>query len=228
MAERDGFMDYLNKWLEINEAREKMYRLLARFYRIEADEEMLEQLAQMKFPQDCPREMAEGYKLLQAAVSAHDDKMLENLAVDYARVFLGAGIINFDAAYPYESVYLSEKKLIMQEPRDEVVTFYRSCGVDRSHELSEPEDHIAFELEFMAYLCGEAAEFARQGNEAKMQQSLNRQQEFLQKHLLKWQERFCNDVLKYAGTDFYRGAARITGSYLAMESALLNDEAMSA
>lgn len=220
-------MEFFDEWLQINSSRENMYKLLARFYRIEADADMLSQLAGMEFPQDCPPEMGAGYQQLETAVK-DGNLSLEDLAVDYARIFLGAGIVDFDAAYPYESVYTSPKKLIMQEARDEVVAFYQKCGVARDKELNEPEDHMAFELEFMAYLCREAIQACQEKNEEQLAKVLSWQQEFLTSHIMKWADDFCEDIFKYAATDFYKGAAKITRGYLHMELEFMQAEAVGA
>ena len=220
-------MEFFKEWLQINSGRENIYRLLARFYRIEVDEDMMSQLASMEFPQECPADMGEGYRQLEKAIK-EDNLSLDDLAVDYARIFLGAGIVDYDAAYPYESVYTSPKKLIMQEARDEVVAFYQQCGVARDNEVNEPEDHMAFELEFMAYLCREATEACRAEDEEQLEKILKWQQKFLTGHLMKWADDFCADILKFAATDFYKGAAKITRGYLHMEQEFMQEEAVGA
>ena len=40
-----------------------------------------------------------------------------------------------------------------QEPRDRVLSAYWNAGVNKTKEFTEPEDHIAIELQFMEYLC---------------------------------------------------------------------------
>ena len=53
-------------------------------------------------------------------LSQADGTVLTELAVDYVRAFIGSGNDGFSAAYPYESVYTSPKRLMMQDARDEV------------------------------------------------------------------------------------------------------------
>jgi len=221
-------MEFFKEWSQINQSRENMYRFLARIFRIEADKDFLKQLSVMEFPGECPEEMREGYCLLAKSVKMVDESKIMDLAVDYARVFLGAGIVDFDAAYPYESVYTSPKKLIMQEARDEVVDFYQQCGIIRNENINDPEDHIAFELEFMAYLCQVAVKACQEKKEQDLYKIMQRQQEFLSGHIMKWADDFCNDVLKYSSTDFYQGAAHITKGYLHMELDFMQEEAIGA
>ena len=53
-----------------------------------------------------------------------DSGTRQELAVDYARVFLCAGMYEQLMAPPYESVYTSEEHLLMQDARDSAVAFY--------------------------------------------------------------------------------------------------------
>jgi len=55
---------------------------------------------------------------------------LNDLAVDYARIFLGVGIAEGSAAYPYESVYTSKKRIIMQDTLDQVKAMYVAKGIN--------------------------------------------------------------------------------------------------
>jgi TorA maturation chaperone TorD len=64
----------------------------------------------------------------------------------------------------------------------------------------EPDDHIALELEFMAWLCNQSETAA--------------QQQFLNNHILKWVPLFCSDVAKGADTSFYRIVAELTGAWV--------------
>lgn len=217
-------MEAIRELEELNINRELVYRLLARMMKIEADSELLKQLGQLKFPEDgVEADMAEGYLLLQSFLQQQDEAVIDNLAVDFARIFLGAGTVGFDAAYPYESVYTSEKHLVMQDARDEIVAVYRARGVDKDSELDIPEDHIALEFEFMAELCRNTVQ-ACQKNEVEIaDKCMQEQKEFLDKHLFRWVPEFCRDITKYAATDFYRAAAKLVSGYMKLETAIFDD-----
>ena len=205
--------------------RENLYRLLARIYFEEADEAFLNRLRGMGFPSRCgDAEMEEGFRLMEEYLknvkSASGDAVTD-LAVDYARVFLGAGIAVLDAAYPYESVYTSGKRIIMQKARDEVVGLYLEKGLKKSESLDFPEDHVALELEFMAFLCAEAKRHVEAGDYPAAAACCGEQKVFLGRHLLNWVPGFCADVLKYSATEFYRAAAKITAGFLRMDNVML-------
>ena len=59
----------------------------------------------------------------------------QELAVDYARVFLGAGSYDRILAPPYESVFTSEERILMQDARDGAVSYYRRGGLDLPAEI---------------------------------------------------------------------------------------------
>ena len=147
--------------------------------------------------------------------------MRTDLAVDYAKVFLAAGIPQGGAAFPYESVYTSPDGLVMQEARDEVVRLYRAKGLGVEGAV-EPEDHIAFEFEFLVRLCCEGREAAQAGDAKALEASIEEQRAFLATHVLNWVPRFCEDVVRYANTEFYRAIALMTAGFAAMDAEVLD------
>ena len=202
--------------------REQMYRFLGRIYHVEMDRALLKKVRVMRFPDasGVPG-LEEGYRLLESWLGNPGYDPVTDLAVDYARTFLGAGIHERDAAYPYESVYTSPEKLIMQDARDQVVAVYLARGLHVSEKMDFPEDHVALELEFMARLCWEGRRALKK--KKGLADCYREQKKFLEEHLLNWVPGFCADVEKYASTDFYRAAAKITLGYLRLDQGLLTD-----
>jgi len=202
--------------------RETVYRLLARLYRTEVDDPLLLQLAEMGFPAECDEpELAEGYRMLTSWLRNPGSDPLTDLAVDYARVFLGAGVFEGVVASPYESVYTSRERLIMQEARDQVFASYRAKGLYSAEPMEFPEDHIALELEFLAHLCRETLNAG--DDRALVSALLREQKEFIERHPGKWIPAFCADIEKCASTDFYRAVGKITLGFLTMDESILND-----
>ena len=199
-----------------------MYRLLGRIYKEEIDQELFNQLSTLRFSSECDEgELSEGYREFEAFFQKTYLDPITDLAVDYARVFLGAGIFEGTSAYPYESVYTSPERLIMQDARDEVLAMYREFGLDKDEKLNIPEDHIGFEFEFMIYLCQACKEALHNDNYEKAEALIQTQTLFLQKHLLNWTSLFCDDILICAQTDFYKAVAKLTRGYLTLEQEML-------
>lgn len=193
-----------------NETRAALYRLLSRLYRSEVDAPLLDALKGMTFPADTPQqELAEGYARLRAWLESCGDTALDDLAVDYATVFLAAGSADGSAAIPCESVYTSPKKIYMQEAWEAVTSLYRAHEVGKAEGLNDlMEDHLALELAFLVHLIEE--------NDTKGQQ------DFLEHHLLNWVPDFVADIDRYARQDFYKAVGLITLGLLKLDQALLS------
>lgn len=210
---------------ELFQSRERMYRFLSRLYVLEVDQELLDALKQIKYPSQCPNEeMEEGYRMMAEYLKESEGRdiqeVLDDLAVDYARIFLSAGVAQGKAAFPYESVYTSKKHLMMQDSRNDVVALYGAKGVTPVKDMYRvPEDHLGLLLEYMAVLCGECLK-AKGSEEIKA--SLAEQKAFLKDHLNNWVPAFAGEVQKYAGTDFYKGLARLTRGFLMAEKDLVS------
>lgn len=215
-------MDNRLQLLPLMANREKFYRFLACIYRIEVDQQLLEQMKEMTFPSPCSDEkLNEGYELLANYLHHCDGHALTELAVDYAKVFLGAGSHEAAAAFPYASVYTSKKRIMMQEARDQAVDIYASKGLCANNETVDfPEDHLALLFEYMAILCHETINALNQ--EKDVSASLKEQLDFLQDNLQSWTPAFCADIERYAETGFYKGIGKITDSYLVMDRSILD------
>lgn len=222
-------MSICTDYLELAPARESLYAFLSRVYRVEVTEELLCDMKSLTFPENGELgAFADGIAGLQTFLKKPGIDPRTDLAVDYARVFLGAGIADGSAAFPYESVYTSPEGLMMQDARDEVLSLYVAKGLGLEGENHDPEDHMAFELDFMAHLVREGSDAAATGNTASLALSLGEQRAFLRGHLLNWAGRFCADVAKYSSTAFYPAIAQMTEGFLAMDDNLLEELAADA
>lgn len=206
------------------EERAATYSLLARLYREEVDAELLEQLMATDYPVSSGNaSMDAGYYALAKYLSNAWVDPLTKLSIDYTKTFLGSGIDTYSAAYPFESVYTSEKRLLMQDARDEVLAIYRSCGLDKSESWNVGEDHLAVELEFMAVLATRTARALRADEQEQAFSLLNTQRNFMNDHVACWVPVFANDVRRFSDTLFYQGLADLTQGFLEEDAALLDD-----
>ena len=135
------------------------YGFVARLLRTEVDDEALGRLRAMRFPAASGNDHLDaGYRGLCAYLNAGGERQHGDLAVDFLHTFIGVTQDREQVAFPYESVYTSPEHLLMQDARDEVLAAYRAAKVVLVDEACEPEDHLAFELEFMQLLGERAAE----------------------------------------------------------------------
>ncbi|MBR2834175.1 MAG: molecular chaperone TorD family protein [Coriobacteriales bacterium] len=214
----------LAEFAEINDRRASSYAFLSRLFAKEVDPELLDHMHNMKFPMNTGNsDTDEGNRLLAGYLSNIWDGTLQELAVDYVHTFIGSGIDAFSAAYPYESVYTSPKRLMMQEARDEVLAIYRSQGIEKALSWQEAEDHVAAELEFMAALATRTADLCREENEEAVTRLLRTQRGFLADHLYAWTGMLTADMRKYARTDFYKSLASLLDGLLGSDLETLNN-----
>lgn len=210
----------VNEIKTIIESRAFMYRFLARLYREEADQDLLNNINEIKFPfEETGGELGNGFRLLRDAVQGADDEQaILDLAIEFTRLFLGAVP---DGAFPYESVYTSKKGLVMQEAQNEILAIYCQEGLERSDSFPEPEDHLALELEFMGHLCQRIEDALQENDHAAAKILLEKQKAFLEQHLNVWLDPFCKDVFRLGRIDFYKAAAMITRGYIQIDGDLI-------
>ncbi len=209
---------------EVLASRVATYRLLARLFRVEVDQECYDELLGMAFPASTGNERVDaGYGALRRYLASPHPSPLTELAVDYTRTFIGGGNNGYSAAYPFESVYTSPKRLLMQGARDEVLVAYRAAGIDKQPSWKDGEDHVALELEFMQILGQRALEALRAGDEEAAAGHLACQKAFLEDHLGAWFPMMAADMRKFSKTDFYGGLADLTAGFLEVDRDFLDD-----
>lgn len=212
-----------NELSELMMNRAQMYGMLARLYRVEVDLSILRELQSMRFPAATGNAKAdEGYHLLFDYLKGAWEDSITELAIDYVRTFIGHGVNGYSAAYPFESVYTSERRLLMQEARAEVLATLREHNLKRDR-WTEGEDHIAIELEFMQRLSLETADLLVSGDEDGAIANITTMRTFAEDHLLNWLPFFVSDMRKYSKTMFYQGLAQLTMGYVEDDFALLTE-----
>lgn len=144
-----------------------------------------------------------------------EDEVLEELAVEYAALFLGPG----GHVSPYESVYGENGTGSLWGERTIAVRRYVEAAgfeyADGGH--GAIPDHLSVELEFMSELARREAQAWSRGDSAAAANCLEYQREFMTEHLARWVFRFCERVVEMAGLPFYRDVARLTSEFLAGE-----------
>jgi TorA maturation chaperone TorD len=209
---------------DVLRGRMATYQFLSRLFRTEVDQALYDTLLAMKYPTNTGDDLVdEGYRLMRSYLSTASGDVLTELAVDYVRAFIGAGNDGFSAAYPYESVYTSPKRLMMQDARDEVLVIYRAAGLSKKDSWKEGEDHIALELEYEQILSERALDAYESGDEEACSHILVQQRNFLEDHLLSWYPMMAHDLERFPKTDFYKGLGKLTSGYLRSDFELLQD-----
>lgn len=216
----------LEELAQLMGTRAHMYNMLSRAFVAEADDDFIRQLRSMHFPQGTGSTATDSaYRQLYAYLRRPAESIIDDLAVDYARTFLGVGTMESRAAFPFESVYTSEKGLLMQEARDEVLAIYRAEGLEGalSNPYNEGEDHLALELLFLCALAQRTQEALEAGDEELAETCLLTQRNFLHDHLMNWALEWATDVPRYAQLPFYPAFAQLLEAFLLEDAALLRE-----
>ena len=204
--------------------RARTYGLLARIFRGEVDGKFREELRHLKFPTSTGNEHVDyGYRTMYNYLKGTWEDTLLDLARDYARTFIGHGNNGRSAAYPFESVHTSEKRLLMQDARDEVLAVYRANLLKKGEEWNDCEDHIALELEFMQVMSERTAKALKEGKEDEAVEMLKTQRAFVGQHLANWVPMFVSDIKYFSQTDLYIGAGELLLGFVQTEVEVLDD-----
>ena len=217
VAEGRELVDFMTR-------RARTHGLLARIFRVEVDGKFLEELRHLRFPTSTGNEHVDyGYRTMYNYLKGTWEDTLLDLARDYARTFIGHGNNGRSAAYPFESVHTSEKRLLMQDARDEVLAIYRANLLKKGEEWNDCEDHIALELEFMQVMSERTAKALKEGKEDEAVEMLKTQRAFVGQHLANWVPMFVSDIKYFSQTDLYIGAGELLLGFVQTEVEALDD-----
>ena len=144
-------------------------------------------------------------KIALQAIDTDSDETLEDVLWDFTRLFIGPYKL---PCPPWESVYTSQKRLLMQDAADATRALYAEFGLAIDDSNIMP-DHIGAELNFLALVLeevdkesGSVSRFADVG------------EKFLNEHLLQWAPRFTQDMEEAAKSSLYKTLARATRNVL--------------
>lgn len=151
---------------------------------------------------------------------AQDD--INALECVFANLFLGIGSSKgVPSISPCESVYLSPKKMVMQQERDEVLKVYCQQGMGVGEDFKEPEDHVTAEMGFLAMLSDKTYSYIEDKEYEKADELVKVQHEFLKSHLTKWAVALSDDMVKYSSADYYKVAGKVVVNFILADYQLL-------
>lgn len=156
-------------------------------------------------------ELAEHARRLGDAFAAAS---LEDLLVDYTRLFLGAPQA---LARPYSSVWLTDEPELMQDSAMALLKLYEQGGFAIDPEFRDLPDHVAVELEFLYLLTHQLNRALASGDEQASRAVEVLRTTFLIGHLGRWLGPFILAVHDQAQSEFYRELAEFTELFVRME-----------
>jgi len=128
----------------------------------------------------------------------------EDLRVEYTTLFLAGA--RGRSCPPYKSFHIGAGPSEAGAAAAAVEAVYAAAGVAVGGAAEgELPDHIAVELDFLSYLCGQEADASDPERAAAWRR---RQEAFLSEHLLRWLPAFERALAAVMPDGFYREAAR--------------------
>lgn len=183
---------------EEKRARAGLYGLLARLLSSAPDAGSLKEIS--GYPED-DTPIGSALADLSGVASVVSVKEAED---EYHALFIGVTegeLIPF--ASHYRTGFLNDTPLA--DVRDDLVRL----GIERSEDVKEPEDHIAFLFDVMVGLIsGELGEFATEDEE----------QVFFEKHIAPWAEDFFSDLAKAESANLYAPLGELGLRFLEVET----------
>ncbi|WP_072770952.1 molecular chaperone TorD family protein [Desulfitobacterium chlororespirans] len=139
--------------------------------------------------------LAEEEEILSQLLQAQKVKEKKSLGYEFNRLFVGP---QSPTVPPYESVHRHGERLVMQKSTLDVRRWYRSEGLALAGASKEPDDYIATELEFAAYLLAKAWEGFQKNQPGEAEIYLKNYNAFYQEHLTIWLPRFVTGLFTHA------------------------------
>jgi TorA maturation chaperone TorD len=210
---------------EVLRDRSAFYRTLSSLYYRPLSQEQIDALAEsdlLSFAGGDPA-LASGFDDMRRYLRKRNTGTRQDLAVDFTSAFAGAQQYEGRCAVPYESVFRSESGLLMQEPRNEVYRTYKRAAVRLKEGIDLPEDHLAFEFEFLAIMSERTGEALGGDDAGEAVKLLMDQRRFIEDHILSWFDDLTDLALKILATRFYRGVLKVTRGYLTVDLEVIAD-----
>lgn len=227
LEEREPAQNEAQELREEIKARADFYRMLKDLYFRALTQDEIDAMAQTDYTElRAGKEeslMAEGFDDIFRYLRKRNTGTRQELSADHTGAFLGTRVVAGKQAMPYESLFRDESGLLMRGPRTEVFRAYKEARIMLPEGMNIPEDHLAFEFEFMAILCDRAVACLDQGDWSGCDAQLALQEEFFEAHIASWFDLFYERAMNFVQTRFYRGVLKVTKAYLDEEPASLAD-----
>jgi TorA maturation chaperone TorD len=192
--------------------RSNLYGFLAAIYREEPTAELLRRIKEPGF----------GAALAEAGVTLEpdlldrpEDALIEDLAVEFTRLFIGPG----DHVPPNSAVHMEgEGSVLWGASTGWVKHFIETTGFEYRSDYHDLPDHISVELEFMQELTARESEALKENDGDTLGNLRQTQKEFVRRHMAVWVPVFCDKVMARAELSFFKGMAEVTKEFIRSES----------
>jgi len=200
--------------------RSNVYGFLATVFGHEVSSELLQQIKDPRF-MGVLSDM--GLELESDFFEKPEEELIEELAVEYAGLFLGPG----EHISPHESVHHQRKDgqsgQLWGKSTVEVKNFIESAGLDYKEAYTGLPDHISVELEFMQQVILREEQALSEGDQEDALSCLKMEKKFIEEHLIHWIPAFCEKIINRAELPFYREMAALANDFIQFEKEEINE-----
>ena len=200
--------------------RAGIYRLASSVFMFDATEEGLAaQIAaavgadEDSYVRPCERVL---YSYLRELEGCDLAALRTKVATEYAELFVGP---RPPLAPYYESVYLGANPRLFADVTMRVRAEYKAQGFQVDKRNHVPDDHIGYELAFMAQLCEREADAHEAGDAEKVAATQVAQDNFLAIHLGVWVGFLADRIASAWCADYYEVWARFIAAFVADDQA---------
>ena len=203
----------VKKKVEGARVRSNVYGFLSSMFREEMNAESLQQI---KGPamKKVLSEMGFQYDLFS---QKNQDQLLEDLAVEYTRLFLGPD----KHISPHESVHHDRGDgdwgVLWGASTVDVKKFIETAGLEYKKDFTGMPDHISVEFDFMKEAAGREAQAIEEKDWEGALYCQKMEKMFICDHLIKWIPEFCDKIISQAELSFYGDLADVTKDFIALE-----------
>lgn len=185
-------------------ARADLYGLIARFFLLPPDQELLDQIAASIPEGQGSADEAPLARLWDNLVELAKNNPAQAWRDEFDANFISVGKPNvvLNASF-YLAGHLNEKPLV--EIRRSLDTF----GLEAAENITETEDHIAALCEVMRYLIA--------GDDVEIS-NLTNQRVFFNAHIRPWYEELCDAIEIIPDMHLYHSVAALTREFMAIEA----------
>lgn len=195
--------------------RSGLYGFLAEVYRLPPTPDLLRRLRQ---PGLQAALAGAGVALGPDFLDRGEEELVEDLAVEFTRLFVGPG----PHVPPNAAVHTEgEGGALWGESTGRVKRFIEDTGFTYRPGHGELPDHISVELEFVGELAAREAQALEEGDRDAADRLRQTQRAFVTGHMADWIPDFCDQVMAKARLPFYRELAGLTKGFIRSEAAAL-------
>lgn len=204
---------------ELAGQRSAVFGFLARVFRKELTSSLIGRIKDPAFEQVLSDL---GVNLGDKFYTQAEEELLEDLAIEYTRLFLGPG----KHISPHESIHHERDDgkwgQLWGDSTVEVKKFVESLGLKYKESDTSIPDHISVEMEMMQKLIEREQQAWGEEKVEEALYCLKAERMFIDDHLIKWIPQFCNKVEAEAEMTFYSEMAKVTKDFIVLEQGSLD------